>query len=76
MAYLDSEIANIFVQYFPDVADKAIDGNRNSNFYSGSCAHNGGGNPVWWMIDLEENITVTNVIITSMDQGRVLKRDK
>ena len=50
-----------------------MDGNRNSHYYSGSCTHTNLNTPVWWMVDLEENVTVTNVIITSRDSGRTLK---
>ena len=46
-----------------------MDGNRNSDYHAGSCSHTQETSAVWWMVDLEENVTITNVIITSRIQG-------
>ena len=46
-----------------------MDGSRNTNIYSGSCSHTNPNTPAWWMVDLEEDVTITNVIITSRDSG-------
>ena len=54
------------------MAGKAVDGDRNSDFLNGSCSHtldNTDYTPTWWMVDLGEDLTVTNVIITSRDEG-------
>ena len=50
-------------------ASKAVDGDRNSDYDAGSCSHSQEITPVWWMVDLEETVTITNVFITSRDQG-------
>ena len=50
-----------------------MDGNRDSNFGAGSCSVTLGYTPVWWMVDLDEDVTITNVIITSRNEGRRLK---
>ena len=58
--------------YLIDAAGKAVDGNRNSDYYAGSCSHTTHINPsppVWWMVDLEQDVTITNVIITSRNEG-------
>ena len=52
-------------------ARKAVDGNRNSNFNAKSCTHTLGNTPVWWMVDLGDSLTITNVIITSRNQGGI-----
>ena len=55
--------------YLIGTAGKAVDGNRNSDLGAGSCTHTLDNTPVWWMVDLGEDFTVTNVIITSRNQG-------
>ena len=46
-----------------------MDGNGNSDFGGGSCSPTLVNSHVWWMVDLGEDFTVTNVIITSRNQG-------
>ncbi|XP_037640569.1 uncharacterized protein LOC119496950 [Sebastes umbrosus] len=46
-------------------ADSAIDGNRESNFHSGSCTHTDEETNPWWRVDLLESYIVTSVIITN-----------
>ena len=46
-----------------------MDGNRDSDHDAGSCSHTQESSPVWWIVDLEEKVTITNVIITSRNQG-------
>ena len=55
-------------------ASKAVDGNRNRDYHAGSCSHTLDNNPVWWMVDLGEDVTITNVIITSRDEGSKSER--
>nr|XP_033496803.1 uncharacterized protein LOC117266005 [Epinephelus lanceolatus] len=46
-------------------ASSAIDGNRESNFHSGSCTHTDEEYSPWWRVDLLESYIVTSVIITN-----------
>ena len=46
-------------------AYKAIDGNRNSIFASGSCSHTAPMTNPWWRVDLLESYIVTSVAITN-----------
>ena len=51
-----------------------MDGNRDSDYFTArSCSVTQETTPVWWMVDMEEDVTVTNVIITSRDEGSRLK---
>nr|Q9I930.1 RecName: Full=Fucolectin-2; Flags: Precursor [Anguilla japonica]BAB03524.1 fucolectin-2 [Anguilla japonica] len=45
-------------------ASNAIDGNRDSYFYHGSCSHTEGDNPLW-RVDLLQVYTITSVTITN-----------
>ncbi|KAG5858062.1 hypothetical protein ANANG_G00026100 [Anguilla anguilla] len=45
-------------------ASNAIDGNRDSNYHHGSCAHTEGANS-WWRVDLKQVYTITSVTITN-----------
>ena len=58
--------------YLIGTPGKAVDGNRNSDLGAGSCTHTLDNTPVWWMVDLGEDFTVTNVTITSRNQGSML----
>ncbi|TNN56660.1 Fucolectin [Liparis tanakae] len=44
-------------------AYSAIDGNRNSNFGSGSCTHTDEETNPWWRVDLLESYIVTSIIV-------------
>ncbi|TNN25666.1 Fucolectin [Liparis tanakae] len=44
-------------------ASSAIDGNQDSNFYSGSCTHTAKGTNPWWRVDLLESYVVTSIVI-------------
>ncbi|KAG5858058.1 hypothetical protein ANANG_G00026060 [Anguilla anguilla] len=46
-------------------ASNAIDGNRDSFFYHGSCTHTSGGDNPWWRVDLLQVYTITSVTITN-----------
>ncbi|TNN22413.1 Fucolectin [Liparis tanakae] len=44
-------------------ASSAIDGNRDSNFFSGSCSHTNTKDNPWWRVDLLESYIVTSIIV-------------
>uniref|UniRef100_A0A3Q3VRL9 Fucolectin tachylectin-4 pentraxin-1 domain-containing protein n=1 Tax=Mola mola TaxID=94237 RepID=A0A3Q3VRL9_MOLML len=44
-------------------ASSAIDGNRQSNFHSGSCTHSAEMTDPWWRVDLLESYIVTSITI-------------
>uniref|UniRef100_A0A8C6TPJ0 Si:ch211-215k15.4 n=1 Tax=Neogobius melanostomus TaxID=47308 RepID=A0A8C6TPJ0_9GOBI len=46
-------------------AYNAIDGNRKSNYYAGSCTHTERQTDPWWKVDLLENYIVTSITITN-----------
>ncbi|XP_035276816.1 fucolectin-7-like isoform X1 [Anguilla anguilla] len=46
-------------------ASNAIDGNRDSYFFHGSCTHTSGGANPWWRVDLLQVYTITSVTITN-----------
>ncbi|KAK9514328.1 hypothetical protein VZT92_027804 [Zoarces viviparus] len=46
-------------------AYNAIDGNRDANYYAGSCTHTDEMTNPWWRVDLLESYIVTSVIITN-----------
>ncbi|XP_041958045.1 uncharacterized protein LOC121716004 isoform X1 [Alosa sapidissima] len=46
-------------------ADKAIDGNRDSNWYHYSCSHTGLEPNPWWRVDLLKKYRVHSVVITN-----------
>ena len=46
-------------------AYNAIDGNRESDFSSGSCTHTTAQTNPWWKVDLLESYVVTSVVITN-----------
>ncbi|XP_073677559.1 fucolectin-like [Garra rufa] len=46
-------------------AQKAIDGNRRSDYHFRSCSHTKGDKDPWWRVDLKEVHKVTRVIITN-----------
>ncbi|XP_053182865.1 fucolectin-like [Scomber japonicus] len=45
-------------------ASNAIDGNRESNFFAGSCSHTKKQTNPWWRVDLLESYVVTSVVIS------------
>ncbi|KAG9330036.1 hypothetical protein JZ751_027463 [Albula glossodonta] len=45
-------------------ADHAIDGNKNSNWFHGSCSSTAFQKNPWWRVDLLENRTIHSVTIT------------
>ena len=45
--------------------DKAVDGDRESNYGLGSCMHTSGTSHGWLAVDLEQYYTVTSVTITN-----------
>ncbi|XP_041636264.1 fucolectin-4-like [Cheilinus undulatus] len=46
-------------------ANNAIDGNRNSNFYAGSCASSILQTAPWWKVDLLESYTISQIVIVN-----------
>ncbi|TNN34895.1 Fucolectin [Liparis tanakae] len=50
-------------------AYSAIDGNRDSNFYSGSCSHTAEETNPWWRVDLLESYIVTSIIVINRGDG-------
>nr|XP_029537549.1 uncharacterized protein LOC115142234 [Oncorhynchus nerka] len=46
-------------------ASNAIDGNRDSHFYHGSCTHTDSQTNPWWRVDLLDTYIVTSVTITN-----------
>ncbi|XP_063735002.1 pentraxin fusion protein-like [Eleginops maclovinus] len=46
-------------------ANKAIDGNRDSNYYSGSCTATTEMTNPWWRVDLLESYIITSIIFTN-----------
>ncbi|XP_034001615.1 pentraxin fusion protein-like [Trematomus bernacchii] len=53
-----------YPDYYGD-ADKAIDGNRDSNYLAGSCTATVEMTNPWWRVDLLESYIVTSIIITN-----------
>ena len=49
-------------------ASKAVDGNKNRQYFSGSCTHTDEETTPWWRVDLEQRIAVTHVKIANRDQ--------
>ncbi|KAL2084798.1 hypothetical protein ACEWY4_020316 [Coilia grayii] len=47
------------------IAQNAIDGNRDSNFFHGSCTHTDTQNNPWWRVDLLKEYIITSVVITN-----------
>lgn len=46
-------------------ASNAIDGNRESDYWAGSCIHTDQQTNPWWRVDLLDSYIVTSVIITN-----------
>ncbi|XP_064197192.1 fucolectin-6-like [Anguilla rostrata] len=46
-------------------ASNAIDGNRDSYFFHGSCSHSAIGPNRWWRVDLLQEYQITSVTITN-----------
>ncbi|ROI15874.1 Fucolectin-4, partial [Anabarilius grahami] len=51
--------------YETAAAQKAVDGNRNSDYHRGSCSHTKGDRNPWWRVDLLNVYMVTRVSITN-----------
>ncbi|XP_033496815.2 fucolectin-1-like [Epinephelus lanceolatus] len=56
--------SNRYVHAF-GAASSAIDGNRESNFHSGSCTHTVEQANPWWRVDLLESYIVTSIVVTN-----------
>ncbi|XDV35020.1 hypothetical protein PO909_005075 [Leuciscus waleckii] len=50
-------------------AQRAVDGNRDSNFTLGSCSHTKWDSDPWWRVDLGKAYEVTRVSITNRGDG-------
>eukprot|EP00794_Sanderia_malayensis_P015893 gene15893-17493_t len=46
-------------------SSRAVDGNRNRNFYGNSCTHTSGDNFPWWYVDFGREALVKSVSITN-----------
>ncbi|NP_001297821.1 fucolectin isoform X1 [Esox lucius] len=46
-------------------ASNAIDGNRNPNYYDGSCSHTRQQTNSWWRVDLLQSHHINSVVITN-----------
>ena len=46
-------------------SDKAVDGNSNTEFGDGYCSHTDIDTQPWWAVDLESDVTIFSVTITS-----------
>ncbi|XP_041649525.1 fucolectin-1-like [Cheilinus undulatus] len=58
------------------MASNAIDGNRDPDFYSGSCSSTSSQTDPWWRVDLMESYIVTSLIITNRGDGCAERLDK
>ncbi len=47
------------------LAGKAVDGNADSNWASGSCTHTKKEQGAWWAVDLQAEVTVNSVKVTN-----------
>ena len=48
------------------VSDKAVDGNSDTEFRNGSCAHTQPNNPSWWRVDLgSDKVQVSDIFIVN-----------
>ncbi|XP_049439313.1 fucolectin-7-like [Epinephelus fuscoguttatus] len=56
--------SNRYVHAF-GAASSAIDGNRDSDFHSGSCTHTKEEANPWWRVDLLESYIVTSIVVTN-----------
>ena len=53
---------------------KAVDGYRNLDHYEGSCMMTPEeGNP-WWMVDLQDDVIVTSVVLSNRKYGTTLNK--
>ena len=50
---------------FEPVAGFAVDGDRSSMYYTGSCTHTNDEPNPWWTVDLEGEYVVREVVITN-----------
>ncbi|XP_063045207.1 fucolectin-4-like [Engraulis encrasicolus] len=51
------------------IAINAIDGNRDSNYYHGSCTATASQTNPWWRVDLRKEYIITSVAITNRGDG-------
>ena len=48
------------------VSEKAVDGNSDTEFRNGSCAHTQPNNPSWWRVDLgSDKVQVSDIFIVN-----------
>uniref|UniRef100_A0A3Q1GR85 Uncharacterized LOC110966165 n=1 Tax=Acanthochromis polyacanthus TaxID=80966 RepID=A0A3Q1GR85_9TELE len=50
------------------VAGHAVDGKRDASFQRGSCTHTEEESDPWWRVDLENEYTITAVMVTNRDE--------
>ena len=61
------------------VSDKAVDGNSDTEFRNGSCAHTQPNNPSWWRVDLgSDKVQVSDIFIVNRfsTDANVMARSK
>ncbi|KAL9950698.1 hypothetical protein ACROYT_G043239 [Oculina patagonica] len=51
------------------VSSRAVDGNSETNYHSGSCTHTKGANQPWWRVDLGQVEPVSEVYIVNRGDG-------
>ena len=48
------------------MSEKAVDGNSDTEFRNGSCAHTQSSNPSWWRVDLgSDKVQVSDIFIVN-----------
>ena len=57
------------------MSSKAVDGNSNTDYSKGSCAHTGRANNPWWRVDLGRVETVNQVYIVNRGDGWAWRLD-
>ena len=65
-ATLQSSTYNNTILGVSGASDKAVDGNSDTEFRNGSCAHTKSGNGSWWRVDLgSDNVSVSDIFIVN-----------
>jgi len=56
---------------FNGPANLAVDGNKDGQYYDGSCSHTDNKDKAWWAVDLGEETSVGRIRITNRDDGGI-----
>ncbi|NP_001119999.1 uncharacterized protein LOC100144955 precursor [Xenopus tropicalis] len=46
-------------------AQKAVDGNKDTNMFQNSCSHTNNDKPSWWQLDLKKNYNIDTIVIAN-----------